>query len=236
MRERRPTLFADTSDIQEARQLMDLGIFSGITTNPLIVAKEAGNSEPHKYYQRLAEAFPNVPVSVQLLDADVPTLVAQANDFAAISPNIFIKVPMFGDGRGLKVIHKLAKESPEININVTGLINAEQALLAWFAGNRGKNRGPTYLSLFFNRIKDGGGNPQKEIKRTRNFIELFEADSEIIAGSIRKGEDVYQAAIAGAHIVTVTPNVIWQMIPHPKTTEFIEQSQEAWENLVSMKK
>ena len=41
-----PKFFADTSKTSEIETMMELGIVSGITTNPLLVAKEAGNNEP----------------------------------------------------------------------------------------------------------------------------------------------------------------------------------------------
>lgn len=225
-----PKLFADTSRISEIEKLLEFGFICGITTNPVIVANEAKSIEPNGYYKDLAKRFPDLPISIQLLDEDVPTLVKQAHTYTTISPNIVIKVPMFGDGRGLTAVSQLVKD--DIRVNVTALMNAEQALLVLMAGN---GKGPAYLSLFFNRIKDGGGNPQNEIKRSRALVDGLGSNSEIITGSIRRGSDVYEAVVAGTHIVTVQPKVIWEMVHHDKSVEFINQSQEAWENLTKDK-
>lgn len=222
-----PKIFADSSKISEIEQLVNLGIIEGITTNPLIVAKEAGKSDPVDYYRKIAEKFPDLPVSIQLLDNDLQTLLEQAHAFVSIAPNIVIKVPMFADGRGLSVLSVLAAEG--IKTNVTGLMTKEQVQLALVAA---KGQGPSYVSLFFNRIKDGGGNPELEIQKSKELIEKVGAPSEIITGSIRKAEDVFQAAFSGSHIVTVTPKVIWEMIEHPKSVEFINQSQEAWDSFM----
>lgn len=224
-----PKIFADTSKIAEIERLVDLGIICGITTNPIIVAQDAGEKSPIHQYEIIAKRFPDLPVSIQLLDEDVPTLIKQAHEYAAISPNVVIKVPMFGDGRGLAVIAQLAKEG--IKTNVTAMMKAEQILLALIAGRASATRGPAYLSLFFNRIKDGGGNPQKEIHRSKILLESVGSESEIITGSIRQEEDVYEAAVAGTHIVTVPPQIIWGMVHHPQSTKFITQSQESWERL-----
>lgn len=226
-----PKLFADTSKISEIEKLLDLGIIYGITTNPVIVANEAGTIEPDGYYRELARRFPDMPISIQLLDEDVPTLVQQAHRYASFSANIVIKVPMFGDGRGLTVISKLVKE--DIKVNVTALMNAEQLLLALLAGD---GRGPAYLSLFFNRIRDGGGIPQQEIKKSRILLETIGAKSEILTGSIRHPSDVYEAVLAGTHIVTVTPRLLWQMVEHQQSIKFIQQSQESWNKLTTSQK
>lgn len=223
-----PKIFADTSDIEEIEALTNLGIISGITTNPLIVAKEAKDSDPNDYYLKLAKKFPDLPISIQLLDESLETLLNQARKYAKISPNIVVKVPMFGDGKGLKLISILSEEN--IKLNVTGLMSSSQAVLSLVAG---KGKEPHYISLFFNRIKDGGGDPEKEIISTKEMLERFGSDAQIIAGSIRSGEDVYKAATFGAHIITVAPKVLWSMIEHPKSVEFISQSQKAWDEFIA---
>ncbi len=226
----RPSIFADTSDIAEIKSLSELGIIHGITTNPLIVAKQAKTSSPNTYYETIAKEFPQYPVSIQLLDNDIPTLIKQGKEYAAIASNVVVKVPMFGDGKGLSVIYALTSEG--ININVTALMNAEQALLAHAAHN---GHEPAYLSLFLNRIKDGGGNPTNEIGRTREMLDKIDSNSKIITGSIRGPEDVFQAVIAGTHIITVQPKVIRQMIQHDQSDKFINQCQDQWNDFMSAK-
>lgn len=226
-----PRFFADTSVISEIEKLVNLGLISGITTNPVIVAKDANGSDPINGYKKLTLRFPEFPVSIQLLDEPEEKLIEHAKEFSSISPNIVIKVPMFGDGRGLKILPILINEG--ISINVTGLMSAEQVLTILQAGRK---KYPVYVSLFFNRIKDGGGDPVREINKTRNLLERFGVSSQIITGSIRKPEDVYGAVMAGAHIVTITPPVFWSMINHPKSVEFIAQSQTAWQDLLKLQK
>ena len=216
-------LFLDTANLADLTAYMQWGIFSGITTNPLIF-KEVGTAEPMAYYQKIATTFP-VPMSIQLLEGSADTLVEQAKAFAALAPNVIIKVPMFGDGKGLTVLSRLTKEG--IKVNVTGLMTAEQLLLALMAVP-----GPSYVSLFFNRIRDGGGDPQREIANARELIDKIGSTAKIIVGSIRKSEDVRQAMAAGGHILTVAPKVLATMVYHPKSVEFIAQSQAAWESVV----
>ena len=138
---------------------------------------------------------------------------------------------MFGDGRGLKLLPKLMAEG--IKTNITGLMTAEQVLTILLAG---QGKGPTYISLFFNRIKDGSGNPNTEISRTRALIEQLDSNTQIITGSIRNPSDILDAVIAGTHIVTIAPPVFENMIKHPKSDEFINQSQKAWEELLASQK
>lgn len=220
----RSHLFADTSKIDEIKKMLPLGLFTGITTNPGIVASESPKSDPIEGYKQLTTEFPDIPISIQLLNEPLSELIEQGRRFAGISTNVVIKVPMFGDGRGLSTIDTLTKES--IKINATALMSAEQATLAL-------QFNPAYVSLFFNRMKDYGTNPLREISNTRELIEKSGLDSQIIVGSIRKSADIREALAAGAHIVTITPKVFWSMVYHPKTEEFIKENQLSWEKLVA---
>lgn len=228
--------FADTALIAELVRLMSLGIFTGITTNPSILAKEAKGSDPKAYVLEIARAFPDVPVSAQILKGELPDLVQIAMDTAAIAPNVVVKIPAFcdlqgfagtEDGKALQVIAQLRQEP--VKKNLTALMSAEQAIVYIMAGERA-GRQIEYVSLFFNRIKDGQGDPIREIGNTREFIERYGLDTRIIAGSIRKKEDVREAQMAGAHIVTIPPGVFWaKILAHTQSQIFIDKAQQDYE-------
>lgn len=246
------SLFADTSNIPEIDELMALGLFTGITTNPLIVAKQAVDAKPSDYYKKLQQRYPNLPISIQLLDEPLEDLLEHAREHASLGPNIVVKVPMFPDRRGLDLLPRLIDEN--IKTNVTALMSAEQMLAVL---NAGEGQGPTYASLFFNRIKDGSGNPVLEIDRSRQLIDKIGSPTKIITGSIRNPKDVFDAFQAGAHILTVPPAIVRQMdiqdayntsyvptktspvtreqIEHPESVRFISESQEAWEDYLKLR-
>ncbi|OGY12955.1 MAG: hypothetical protein A3A58_01195 [Candidatus Blackburnbacteria bacterium RIFCSPLOWO2_01_FULL_41_27] len=224
--------FADTALIPEISALMDLGLFSGVTTNPSIIAREAGGRDPHTYILEIASTFPEVPVSAQILKGELIDLVEIAMKVASIAPNIVVKIPAFcdlrgiagtEDGKALRLIALLKRE--DVKKNITALMSAEQAICYIMAGHRA-GREVEYVSLFFNRIKDGQGDPCLEIENTRDFIEKYGLATEIIVGSIRNKEDIREAQMAGAHIVTIPPSVFWQkVISHPQSQRFIDQAE-----------
>lgn len=211
-------LFLDTANLDEIKTLMPWGIFTGITTNPLIF-KTTASSHSQDFFQKLVNLY-SVPISIQLPDKDIPTLLEIARKFAGYGSNVVVKVPMFPDGKGIILTSLLEKEN--IKVNVTGVMSVEQFLLSLMVSHP-----PTYISLFFNRIRDSGGDPEREITKSRELIDKLKVKTKIIVGSIRKGQDVYDAIVAGGHIITVTPKVLFSMVEHPKSVEFIAQSQQA---------
>jgi transaldolase len=125
----------------------------------------------------------------------------------------------------LEIIHELHSEG--IPVNATVMMTAAQAVLAAKAG-------ASYVSLFFNRIKDAGEDPVLAIKRTRSILDESRLTAKIIAGSIRSPSDVIDAAIAGAHILTVPYKIMTQMPFHPKSEETIQEFDNAWKEFLKL--
>jgi len=217
--EQRMEIFLDTASLEEIKAILPWGVITGLTTNQKIFLAEKGCN----FRQRVQGILSLIegPVSVEVTSSSLDELIREAREFASWDNNkIVIKVPMFGDGRGLHAASILDKEG--IKTNMTALMSTQQVWLAARAG-------ATFASIFFNRVKDYGDDPEKVIAESRALIDRGNFKTRIIVGSIRKPEDVMQAALAGAHIVTIPYKILKQMPFHPKTEETIAEFDRAWE-------
>lgn len=207
--------FIDTANIDEIREAYALGILAGVTTNPSLVAKEKGVS----FHDRLKEITDLVKesVSAEVIALDHEGMMKEAEELAAIAPNITIKVPMTPDG--LKTVAALSKKG--IKTNVTLIFSANQALLAARAG-------ATYVSPFIGRLDDIGHNGLQVISDIADIFAIHDIQTEIIAASIRHPMHITEAALKGAHIATVPYKVILQLFNHPLTDKGIEAFLKDW--------
>jgi len=153
--------------------------------------------------------------------------VKAAREYAGWSQNIVIKVPMRPNGDGLRAVSRLRKEG--IKTNMTALMGVNQVVLSALCG-------ATYASIFFNRVRDNGEDVERIIRESRALLEGSRLPTKIIVGSIRKPEDVAQAVVAGAHIVTVPYKILAQMPYHKKTVETLEEFDRAWEEFKKAEK
>jgi transaldolase len=214
-------IFLDTASVKEIKDILPWGIISGVTTNQKIFLAEKGVN----FRDRVLEILSLVkgPLSVELTktSGSDEDLVEEAREYSRWNPqNVVVKVPMFKDGRGLRIVNSLKKEN--IKTNMTCMIATNQVLLA-------SKVGATYASIFFNRVRDSGMDPLKVIQESRRIIEEGRSSTKIIVGSIRKPEDVNEAAVAGAHIITIPYKILVQMPFHPKTEETIKEFDQAWQ-------
>jgi transaldolase len=211
--------FLDSSDPKEIRDIFAWGVVSGVTTNPLILAREAGDADLGKRIQGVL-AVSTGHVSVELTRETEGAMLEEAREYHAWAPDrICIKVP-FGE-IGLRVTHALRAQG--VATNVTAVMSFNQAYLAVLAGC-------TYVSIFSGRVQDMGYDVRPVIAETRAQIDREEHAARIIVGSVRHFMDVNEALQAGAHIVTVPPPILRKMLHNPKTDETIREFNTAWAN------
>jgi transaldolase len=209
--------FLDSSDPKEIRDIFAWGVVSGVTTNPLILAREAGSADLGKRIRDVIGASTG-HVSVELTSETESAMLEEAHGYHAWAPDrICIKVP-FSEA-GLRVTHGLSRQG--VPTNVTCVMSFNQAYLAVLAGC-------TYVSIFSGRVRDMGYDVRPVIAETRAQIDRERHAARIIVGSVRHFMDVNEALSAGAHIVTVPPPILRKMLSNPKTDETIREFNAAW--------
>ncbi len=208
-------IFIDSADTKEIERWVKMGIADGVTTNPSIMLRD-GVYDMEKGAKEIAALIHPRPVSVEVTTNDLDEMISQAKKLASWAPNIAIKIPQITqDGTPCYgVIRQL--ESEGIRVNATVALSLGQVILAAKAG-------ATYISIFTGRVSDEGGNASEVIKNSADWLRRWEYESRIIVGSIRSVGEILQAAIAGAHIITIPPQFLTRMADHKYTRETVRQ-------------
>ena len=199
-------IFIDTANVSEIKEAWDLGVISGVTTNPTLIAKEGRD---FKEVVKEITTIVDGPISAEVISLQHEKMVEEALELAAIHPNIVIKIPMCAKG---------------IRTNVTLIFSAAQAFLASRAG-------ASYVSPFLGRLDDIGSEGMTLIEDIAEIFRHQDTKTEIIGASIRHPIHVIEAAKAGCDVATIPYKVITQMIGHPLTANGIEKFLKDWETL-----
>ncbi len=210
-------LFIDSANVVEIREVNSLGIVCGVTTNPSLIAREGRNfAEVVKEITAIVDG----PISAEAVSLEAPEMVSEAEELAAIHPNIVVKIPMTAEG--LKAVRILCRKG--IRTNVTLVFSANQALLAARAG-------ASFVSPFVGRLDDIGQEGMDLVRDVMEIFDIHQLRTEVIAASIRHPVHVAEAARAGAHIATVPYKVLMQMVKHPLTDAGVKKFLDDWETV-----
>lgn len=211
-------LYLDTADVEQIRQAAKLGVISGVTTNPTLVAK-AGWSDYKSAVQEICSIVKG-PVSVEVTSQDSQGMIKEAREVSRWSEYVVIKIPVCA--AGLEATSVLHREN--IKVNSTLCFSLNQALLAALAGS-------AYVSSFVGRLDDVGHDGMDLVADIVDCFVNYEISTKVIAASIRHPLHCVEAMRAGAHIATIPFSVLTQMIGHPLTdlgiARFLEDSRKA---------
>ena len=207
--------FVDTADTNEIRELAASGLLDGVTTNPSLVAKSGRD-----FFEVLREISKLVPgpISAEVTAADARGMIEEGQRLARIASNIVVKVPLTWEG--LKACRALVNEG--IGVNVTLCFSVNQALLAAKAG-------ATYVSPFVGRLDDIGENGMHLIADIKKVYDHYESlNTKILVASIRSADHVREAALVGAHVATIPPAILRELVKHALTDKGLAAFNADW--------
>ncbi|MEK6691074.1 MAG: fructose-6-phosphate aldolase [Nitrospirota bacterium] len=210
-------IFIDTANINEIREVYSWGVIDGVTTNPSLVAKEG------KDFRKVIDEICSIvdgPISAEAVSMDSDGMIKEARELSKIHKNIVVKIPMTKEG--LKAVKRVSSE--KIKTNMTLIFSPNQALLAAKAG-------ATYISPFVGRLDDISHVGMDVVGQIVEIFDNYAFETEVIVASIRNPLHVIEAAMMGAHVVTIPFNVLEQMLRHPLTDIGIKKFLEDWEKV-----
>jgi len=212
-------IFLDCSDAELVRTYYETGLVDGVTTNPSLMLKAGKN--PKDVYKEISSIFPfHASISAEVVGETAEDMLDMAEDLIDIGPNITIKVPC--TPQGLKACKELSED--EVNVNVTLVFSAAQAILAAKAG-------ATYVSPFVGRVFDQSFDGIGLIEEISDIFATHGAKTQVLAASIREVYQVAQAFKVGADICTIPSKVFEKMFLHVLTDKGLDIFDKDWKKL-----
>ena len=179
--------------------------------NPLEVLKE------------ITSIFPwDASISAEVVGETVEDMLAMADTYLEIAPNITIKVPC--TRTGLKACKDLSED--DVAVNVTLIFSAAQAILASKAG-------ATYVSPFIGRLNDQYWDGISLVEEIADVYATHGAKTQVLAASIREPIQVSKCFRVGADICTLPWDIFNKMYDHILTDQGMQKFDSDWSELQS---
>lgn len=206
-------LFLDSASVADARRALELGFIRGITTNPALIAKTGRDS------QEVITELCGICLGTVFYQLTAPTVTereAEARGFAALRPNVGLKIPCTLEN--LTLAARLADE--DFTVGITAIFSAAQVYLACQAGAR-------FVLPYVNRSTRLLGDGLALVREMRAVIDACRSTTEIMAASVKSPDEAVATVRAGAHHLTLPLAVIEAMGAHPLSDQTITEFAQA---------
>ena len=201
-------IFLDTADVEVFKKHWETGLIDGVTTNASLIMKSGRN--PEDVYQELKDL--GVPdISMEVMGTADEMYEEGLRLHKKFSHCTTVKVPLTRDG--LIACKKLSDQG--INVNVTLIFSAAQAVLAANAGAR-------YVSPFVGRLDDQSVAGLEVVRSISEIYRIHGCPTQVLSASIRSVQRAVRSWYNGASVVTMPPKVFEQMYDHILTDKGLE--------------
>ncbi|MEM9484822.1 MAG: transaldolase family protein [Cyanobacteria bacterium P01_F01_bin.116] len=191
-------LYLDTADVTAWETWLPVGIFYGVTSNPLLLERAQVPCTLASLTNLANKAFDLGAQEVQLQTwGDTKqSLVTMGKDLAAIDPRIVVKVPI--TRLGTEAAAALVAEG--VRVTLTAVYEVPQILLAAALG-------ADYAAPYLGRINDAGGNGREVLATMQRALNGVQGSTRILTASIRDVNDMAYLAAQGLDTFTFAPRI-----------------------------
>ena len=211
----------DSANLDEIRALSEYLPIAGVTSNPSIVKKE-GSVPFFAHMREIRSIIGNLrPLHIQVTATDYDGMMRDAEAvFRHVDEKVFIKVPV--DFEGVKVIKALRRQGA--NVTATAVYGLDQAFMALEAG-------ADCIAPYYNRMEALGVDAASVIGNIAGIIAHYGYETEILAASFKQPAQIDRAILAGAHSVTVAPDVLRGIFAKQVVADAVQAFSDDWTGL-----
>ena len=212
------------SDIIPVAQTLPL---AGVTTNPsiLLAAQERGQKLEMlsllRELQRIVEGF----IFVQPGSASEEEMLKEVMSYVEVDPlRIIPKLPM--TQIGMRVALRL-RTSHRQRIAFTAVTSLAQAYSAAMVG-------ADFIIPYYNRLVRAGVDANERVSQMAELLHNQQLPSRLLVASIKTSAEAENALLAGAHDLTIAPQVLMDMVQDPQSEQAVEKFGQDWQKMKNL--
>lgn len=199
--------FLDSASLEEARKVREWGLLDGIWLSA--ASAEAAGMDYRRAVRELSSVTEG-PVCVEPASGDAKGMYKEARELAKLGKDIVIQLPIEPDG--LKVARLLAQD--QVAVCASGCYSAAQALIAAKAN-------VAYVAPAVGPLDEVGAIGMDLVEQVIRIYDNYGFQTQILVADLRNPVHVLDAALMGADVATVPPEVFELLMRHPLTEELV---------------
>lgn len=201
-------LYLDTADITAWQTWLPMGLFHGVTCNPLLTERAGVACQPDLLQDLAKKAFDlgAQEVHLQAWGGSVDELIQIGKALGSADSRIVVKLPATRMG----TTAAKALIQADILVTLTAAYAVHQALIAAAIG-------ASYVAPYLGRINDSGRDGREEIATMQQALNGVRSQTRILTASIRQVEDIAVLAARGVDTFTFSEAIAQALFDVPAT-------------------
>jgi TalC/MipB family fructose-6-phosphate aldolase len=213
-------LYIDSAFLDDITTIAQTIPLAGATTNPTILraARERGQQLDHLEVLTTLLKLLDGTIFMQPGASAEKEMYLQAMAYIQMAPQRVVpKIPM--TAAGVRVARRLKQNG--FRISFTAVTSVSQAYIAALVG-------ADFVIPYYGRLANAGIPPTQRISEMAAVLAKAALPTRILAASIKSPLDATSALLAGAHDLTVSPQVLSSMPIDPLSEDAVARFQEDW--------
>ena len=215
--------YIDSAFLDDITNIARTVPLAGVTTNPtiLLAALERGQAlTPLSLLNKLLHVIDGT-IFMQPGETEEERMYRQALTYIEADPaRVIPKIPMMQTG--MRVARKLKQQNHRIAFTaVTSVAQAYNAAMVQ----------ADFIIPYYNRLQRSGVDAAERISQMAELLYNDRLSTRILVASIKSPQEATDALLAGAHDLTIAPQVLLDMVGDPLSEEAIEKFSQDWQKL-----
>ncbi|MDP9204275.1 MAG: hypothetical protein M3P12_02315 [Gemmatimonadota bacterium] len=204
-------IYLESVNLDEIRNAASAGLADGVAFSPVAFSVDAPDADPSDRLDEISREFA-FPVCVPVGAVSSGDIYAEGRELAKVSDHIVVQIPLVEDS--LVPISRLCAEG--VIVCATFVYSAAQAMIAAKAG-------ATCVRVSLEDLEAYGQSGARALAEIKNILEAGDRECDVMAASPRSAVQFTECALAGADIISLTPDTLRALVVHPLSDRGVDK-------------
>jgi transaldolase len=204
-------IYLESVDLDEIRTAASAGLADGVAFLRTVGSSDGTDPNTRERLEEISREFA-FPICVPVGAVTSGDIYTEARELAKVSDHVVVQIPLVEDS--LVPMARLTAEG--VLVCATFVFSAAQAIIA-------AKTGASAVRVSLDELDSYGQPATRTLADIKNALDAGGEECDVMAASPRSAVQFSECALAGADIVSLTPEALRQLVLHPLSDRGIDK-------------
>lgn len=204
-------IYLESVDLDEIRNAASAGLADGVACAHTAFSADVTDANTRERLEEISREFA-FPICVPVGAVSSGDIYTEARELAKISDHVVVQIPLVEDS--LVPMARLTAEG--VVVCATFVYSAAQAIIA-------AKTGAAAVRITLQDLEQYGQPGTRIVAEIKNALEAGEEECDVMAASPLSSVQFAECAVAGADIISLTPETLRSLVVHPLSDRGVDR-------------